>query len=168
VKKTCFARLEVTEVPSQHDVYLFAGAAPVDIPNVPVGPQSDFVALLEGYAPRRASIIAGAAWEQTASGPRYELAVQLERGDVLWPARTPSPEGPTTGSGTVRVVSTPQRAQLWLRIGTAPRAVAERAPCHDVELLVARAGAAPSRWIVPPTAFTEVRPGEFSARVRAR
>ncbi len=165
---TCFARLEVTDVPSNHDVYIFAGRAPVDVANVPVGPSNDFVATLDGFAPRRASIIAGTSWEKTAGSPRYELAVQLERGDVLWPTLSASPEAEATGVGTVHLVSAPQNAQIWWRIGASPRAILEHAPCHDVELLVARAGGAPSRWIVPPSAFTQVKPGEFSAQVRAR
>ena len=164
----CFAHLEVTDIPSNHDVYIFVGRAPADIANVPVGPANDFVALLDGFAPRRASIIAGSAWDKTASGPRFELAVQLERGDVLWPALSASPEAPVSGAGTVHVVSTPHNAQMWWRIGSSPRAILERAPCHDVELLVARPGGTPSRWVVPPSAFTQVRPGEFSAQVRAR
>jgi len=104
------------------------------------------VATAEGHAPKRAVVPAGANWDPGPDGkPRYDLAVQLDRSKAKagavdsWPAGDPGSEvGGKGAPGTVRVVSTPRGAEVWLLTGLGPEATIEQLPCKgDFDVLVA-------------------------------
>ena len=142
----CRATLSVSDVPTNAEVLMRVGQAPIDIERMPVGARLEFVATAEGFAPRRSIIPAGAAWDQGPDGkPRFELAVQLDPTRVkagavdLWPAGEPgSVVGGKGSPGTVHVVSTPRGAEMWLLVGAGPEATIDPVKCEqDAEILVA-------------------------------
>jgi hypothetical protein len=131
---------------------------------MPVGARLEFVATADGYAPRRVVVPAGAAWDTGPDGkPRYEAAAQLEksRGKLgtndPWPAGEPGSEvGGQGPPGTVRVVSSPRGAEVWMLAGIGPEVRIDQVRC-DQELDVLLAG---------PTTFRKrlhVTPGDFVA-----
>jgi hypothetical protein len=142
---SCKATLVVSDVPSNAEVLLRVGQAPVDVERMPVGTRLEFVATAESYAPKRAVVQAGAPWETKDGKTRFELAVQLDKskakpGQVdLWPTAEPGSEvGGKGPPGTVHVVSTPRGAEVWLLAGIGPEAKIEALRCDaDVDVLVA-------------------------------
>jgi hypothetical protein len=114
---------------------------------MPVGARLEFVATAEGYAPRRVVVPAGASWDTGPDGkPRYEAAAQLEKSRAKlgtndpWPAGEPGSEvGGQGPPGTVRVVSTPRGAEVWMLAGIGPEVRIEQVRC-DQELEVLLAG----------------------------
>ncbi len=162
--KACKATLTVADVPSQAEVLLRVGQAPVDVEHMPVGTRLEFVATAEGYAPKRTVIPAKAAWDPGPDGkPRFEAAVQLDpwkakRGEseAAWPPAEPGTDvGGQGAPGTVHVVSTPRGAEVWLLAGMGPEAVIEQLPCKgDVDVLVAGPGVKQRRLRVKEADFT--------------
>jgi hypothetical protein len=144
---TCSGTLIVTDVPPHAEALLRAGQAPVDVERMPVGARLEFVATAEGFAPRRVVVPAGASWDTGPDGkPRYEAAAQLEKSRAKlgtndpWPAGEPGSEvGGQGPPGTVRVVSTPRGAEVWMLAGIGPEVRIEQVRC-DQELEVLLAG----------------------------
>jgi hypothetical protein len=143
--QACRATLVVTDVPQGAEVLVRSGAAPVDIERVPTGARLEFVAMADGYAPRRAVVPQGAPWDAANGKPRFELPIQLEksraRGGALdpWP---PSEPGTVVGGqgapGTVHVVTSPRGAEVWMVAGGSPEAKLESLPCSTgLEIMVA-------------------------------
>ena len=157
----CKVALEVSDVPTNAEVLLRQGQAPVDVDRMPVGARLEFVATAEGFAPKRAVVPAGITWD-TGPGnkPRYEVAVQLDKastkpkGDV-WPPGEPGSEvGGKGPPGTVHLVSTPRGAEVWLLAGIGPDATIEGLPCdQDVDVLVAGPTTLRKRIHVPAASF---------------
>jgi hypothetical protein len=141
----CRATLLVTDVPPGAEVLVRSGVAPVDVERVPSGARLEFVALVDGYAPRRAVVPQGSDWDLSAGKPRFELAIQLEKSRAKagmlesWPAAEPgSVVGGQGAAGTVHVVTSPRGAEVWMVAGGAPEAKLESLPCGaGLELLVA-------------------------------
>jgi hypothetical protein len=141
----CRATVVVSEVPQNGEVLVRSGVAPVDVERVPAGARLEFVAMNDGFVPRRAVVPQGAAWESAAGKPRFELAIQLERsrakGAALdaWPAAEPGTTVGGTGTpGTVHVVTTPRGAEVWMVAGAGPETTISALPCGtSLELLVA-------------------------------
>jgi hypothetical protein len=142
----CRGTLLVTDVPPHAEVLLHQGQAPVDVEKMPVGARLEFVATAEGYAPRRVVVPKGAAWDTGPDGkPRIELAVQLDKSSARpgavdpWPAGEPGSEvGGQGPPGTVRVVSTPRGAEVWMLAGIGPEARIEQLRCdRSFDVLVA-------------------------------
>jgi hypothetical protein len=156
----CKVTLEVADAPTNAEVLLREGQAPVDVDRMPVGARLEFVATAEGFAPKRAVVPAGVSWD-TGSGnkPRYEVAVQLEKsagkkGDV-WPPGEPGSEvGGKGAPGTVHIVTTPRGAEVWLLAGLGPDARIEGLACdQDVDVLVAGPTTLRKRVHVPAASF---------------
>jgi len=157
----CKVALEVADVPTNAEVLLRQGQAPVDVDRMPVGARLEFVATAEGFAPKRAVVPGGVSWD-TGSGskPRFEVAVQLDkssgkpRGDV-WPPGEPGSEvGGKGPPGTVHIVTTPRGAEVWLLAGIGPDAHIDGLPCdQDVDVLVAGPTTLRRRLHVPASSF---------------
>jgi hypothetical protein len=160
--QACKVALLVTDVPTNAEVLLRQGQAPVDVERMPVGARLEFVATAEGFAPKRAVVPAGVSWDTASGGkPRFEVAVQLDKssgkpkGDI-WP---PGEPGSTVGGqgppGTVHIVTTPRGAEVWLLAGMGPEAHIEPGtPCdQDVDVLVAGPTTLRKRIHVPAASF---------------
>jgi hypothetical protein len=129
---------------------------------MPVGTRLEFVATAEDYAPKRIVVPAGAVWDPGADGkPRYEIAAQLEKSNAKlgtkdpWPPGEPGSEvGGQGRPGTVRVVSTPRGAEIWMLAGIGPEVRLDQVRCDQgLDVLVAG-----------PTTFRKrirVDPGQF-------
>jgi len=141
----CRATLIVTDVVQGAEVLVRSGPAPLDVERVPSGARLEFVALADGYAPRRAVVPQGAPWEASSGKPRFELPIQLEKSRAKsgavdpWP---PSEPGTVVGGqgapGTVHVVTSPRGAEVWMVAGGSPEAKLESLPCGaGMELMVA-------------------------------
>jgi hypothetical protein len=168
----CRAMLLVTDVPPQAEVLLRLGVAPIDVERMPVGTRLEFVATAEGHAAKRATVAAGTRWDTGPEGrPRLELAVQLDPlrpgASEIWPPGEPGSEvGGKGPAGTVRVVSTPRGADLWILEGMAPEARIADLKCDaDVEVLIAGPTTLRKRLRVPAAAFG--RADDPKAPVRA-
>jgi hypothetical protein len=141
----CRATLVVTDVPQGAEILVRSGLAPVDVERVPSGARLEFVALAEGYAPRRAVVPHGAAWDAPNGRPRFELPIQLEKSRAKngaldpWPAAEPGTVvGGQGAPGTVHVVTSPRGAEVWMVAGAGPEAKLESLPCGTgLELMVA-------------------------------
>ena len=123
-----FGHLVVEVEPAEAQVLLFVGRGPATVPQLPVGVAHEFIAVADGRSPTRALVPAAASWEDGADGPRYELAMQT--GDEpmafedldLGSSRLVHGElgAPTGERGTVRVVTNPPGARVYLLIGFSP------------------------------------------------
>jgi hypothetical protein len=174
----CKVTLAVTDVPTNAEVLLREGQAPVDVERMPVGTRLEFVATADGFAPKRTVVPAGMAWDTGADGkPRFEVAVQLDKssgrakGDP-WPPGEPGSEvGGQGPPGTVHLVATPRGAEVWLLAGLGPAARVEALPCdQDIDVLVAGPTTLRRRIHVSATSFTpgpEAPPNGRFAKVSA-
>lgn len=139
----CRGTLVVSNVPAHAEVLLGQGQAPLEVERLPVGARLEFVATAEGYAPKRLVVPAGATWDTGADGkPRLETAVQLDKSKGPtdpWPTGEPGSEvGGQGPPGTVRIVSTPRGAEIWLLAGISPDARVEQLRCdREWDVLVA-------------------------------
>ncbi|MEZ4258302.1 MAG: hypothetical protein R3B36_04490 [Polyangiaceae bacterium] len=143
----CKLSLVVTEVPSNAEVLLRVGQAPVDVERMPVGARLEFVATAEGYAPRRLVVKAEAAWDKGPDGkPRLEVPIQLDPSKAKpgaidpWPPAEPGSAvgGANATAGTVHVVSNVRGADLWLLAGLGPEARIEGLKCEgEIDVLLA-------------------------------
>jgi len=142
---SCRASLVVTDVPAGAEVLVRSGIAPVDVDRVPSGARLEFVALVDGYVPRRGVVPQGAEWDMTGGKPRFELPIQLEKshakGGVIdpWPPAEPgSVVGGQGTPGTVHVVTSPRGAEVWMVAGGAGEAKLESLRCGSgLELMIA-------------------------------
>jgi len=141
----CRATLVVSDVPTGAEVLVRSGLAPVDVERVPAGTRLEFVALHDGYAPRRGVVPQGAGWDAPSGKPRFELPIQLEKsrakpgGLDSWPSAEPGTvvggQGP---AGTVHVVTSPRGAEVWMVAGGGPEAKLDALACGtSVDLMVA-------------------------------
>lgn len=136
---SCWSELQLTDLPSPHEVLLGLGKAPVTAAGLPSGTRLELVTTAAGHQPRRTVVPAERRWLASPSGPLLDLAIELEpTSDPVWPdapAGTTGGEGP---AGTLQVSATPAQAEVWLVLaaGTGPRVVTA-IPCDGpVELLV--------------------------------
>lgn len=141
----CRATVVVTDVPQGAEVLVRSGIAPVDVERLPSGARLEFVALTDGYAPRRGVVPQGSAWDTVNGKPRFELPIQLEKSHAKagsldpWPGADPgSVVGGQGPPGTVHLVTSPKGAEVWMVAGGSPEAKLEALPCGaGMELLVA-------------------------------
>ncbi len=176
----CRTSIVVTDAPEESEILIRGGQAPADIDKMPVGVRLEFVAMADGYVPKRAVIPLGTAWDNGPNGrPRFELAVQLDKskqkpGQVdPWPGVEPGNNdvgGKGNGApGVVHVISTPKGAEIWVLAGLGPNTTVEDlAPCDaDVDLLVAGSKSFRKRMHVTAAQFVAdaTRPGWRVAKV---
>ncbi len=174
----CKATLTVTDVPTHAEVLLRMGQSPVDVPRMPVGARLEFVATADGYAPKRAVVLAGASWEKGADDkPRIDAPVQLEKSKAKpgqvdpWPPAEPgSAAGGDGPPGTVHVISNIKGAEVWLLAGLGPDATISQLDCDgSIDVLVAGPTTFRKRLRIAPADFV---PGDTkgirSARVSAQ
>ncbi|HMJ56769.1 MAG TPA: hypothetical protein VK540_32090 [Polyangiaceae bacterium] len=143
--QACRATLLVTDVPQGAEVLVRSGVAPVDVERVPSGARLEFVALADGYAPRRGVVPQGASWDAPSGRPRFELPIQLEKSRAKsgavdpWPPAEPGTVVGGQGTpGTVHVVTSPRGAEVWMVAGGGPEAKLESLPCGaGMEVMVA-------------------------------
>ena len=171
-----FGRLVVEVEPAEAQVLLFVGRGPATVPELPVGIAHEFIAVADERSPTRALVSATASWEETGEGPRYELAMQtgdepmafddlrlgssrLEHGEL----GTPSGQ-----RGTVRVITNPPGARVYLLIGFSPSAEIRNVRTDEpLELLLWHEDHLPRR--VPVMASDWRQEGDQpSARVQVR
>jgi hypothetical protein len=141
----CRAALVVSDVPLGAEVLVRSGISPIDVERLPSGARLEFVALSDGYAPRRGVVPQGAAWDTVNGKPRFELPIQLEKSHAKtgtldpWPPADPgSVVGGQGPPGTVHLVTSPKGAEVWMVAGGAPEAKLEALPCGaGMELMVA-------------------------------
>jgi hypothetical protein len=170
----CKATLTVTDVPTHAEVLLRMGQSPVDVPRMPVGARLEFVATADGYAPKRAVVLAGASWDKGADDkPRIDAPVQLEKSKAKpgqvdpWPPAEPgSAAGGDGPPGTVHVISNIKGAEVWLLAGLGPDATISELDCDaPVEVLVAGPITFRKRLRVTPADFV---PGDTKGVRTAR
>jgi hypothetical protein len=174
----CKATLTVTDVPTHAEVLLRMGQSPVDVPRMPVGARLEFVATADGYAPKRAVVLAGASWEKGADDkPRIDAPVQLEKSKAKpgqvdpWPPAEPgSAAGGDGPPGTVHVISNIKGAEVWLLAGLGPDATISELDCDgSIDVLVAGPTTFRKRLRIAPADFV---PGDTkgvrTARVSAQ
>lgn len=138
--RTCAIR--VVGAPERTEILLLQGHTPLDVTPMPAGARIEFVGLLAGHAPKRAAIPAQAKWDPDPQGrPRYELAFELapsrKRADPWPPTEPDTVVGGEGEPGTVRVVSSPRDAEVWLLFGAGPEAEISPVPCAAHEVLIA-------------------------------
>jgi hypothetical protein len=166
--------LVVRSTPDRAQVLLFVGRGPANASRLPTGIAYEFVAIAEGRAPTRAVVPADARWESTPDGLRYELAMQT--GDptpqgsnlVLGETRLPweALGAPSGRLGTVRIVTTPPGAKVYLLVGFTPDVRVQNVPTDEaVELLVYRSGYRPERIVIGPSDWTIAQDGTKGAEV---
>ena len=143
--QVCRATLVVTDVPQGAEVLVRSGLGPVDVERVPSGARLEFVALADGYAPRRGVIPQSASWDAANGRPRFELPIQLEKSRAKtgtvdpWPSAEPGTiVGGQGAPGTVHVVTSPRGAEVWMVAGGGPEAKLESLPCGaPLDIMVA-------------------------------
>lgn len=142
----CKVTLLLTEAPTNAEILLRMGQAPVDVERMPIGTRLEFIATAEGYAPRRAVINAESSWDKGPDGkPRIEVPIQLDTSKAKpgsvdpWPPAEPGSQvGGSGAPGTVRVISNVRGAEVWLLAGLGPEARIEQLRCDaDIDVLFA-------------------------------
>jgi hypothetical protein len=174
----CHATLVVNGAPKDSEILIRQGQAPVDVEHMPVGARLEFVATAEGFAPKRAIVPEGAAWDSATGKPRFDLPVQLDKskarpgrdGTVVdpWPPGDPGSEvGGKGNPGTVHVISSPKGAEVWLLAGIGPDAnVEDIVGCDtEVDVLVAGPTTYRKRLHVPASSFVADPSGKAGVRV---
>ena len=152
-----FGNLAVEVEPAEAQVLLFVGRGPATAENLPLGVAHEFIAVADDRSPTRALVPPSATWESTPDGPRYELAMQT--GDEpmafeeleLGATRAVAGEmgAPTGERGTVRVITNPPGARVYLLVGFSPTVQVRNVRTDEpVELLLWREGFRPKRAAV--------------------
>lgn len=169
-----YGLLSVTSEPAGAQVLLFVGRGPAIARDLPTGAAYELVAFADGHGASRAIVPADAQWEETAEGPRYELALQTSDEEIdfahldLGATRLPRDAlGTPSGTlGSVRVVTSPPGARVYMLIGFTPDVHVENIRTDEpVELLVYQEGFELERTLVGPSDWQETPDGTKSASV---
>ncbi|MFK7990386.1 MAG: hypothetical protein AB8I08_30470 [Sandaracinaceae bacterium] len=164
--------LTVRVLPEGAQVLMFVGRGPATAEQLPLGVAHEFVAIADGRVPTRAVLPPDGTWEELEDGTqRYELAMQtgddeMSEADLaLGETRLPQDVGaPSTTLGTVRVITNPPGAKVYLLIGFAPDVRVENISAQDaVELLVYHEGHPVHREVVSPSDWVEAEDGAKTA-----
>ncbi len=137
-------------------ILLFLGRGPATAEYLPVGVAHELVVISDGGV-SRSVVPANAQWEQDGETPRYELAMQVREGegealDLGETELSPEAMGTPTGSlGTVRVVTNPPGAKVYLLIGFGEAFVEDLPTDAAHELLVDTPEGEPERIVVGPS-----------------
>ena len=152
--------------PEGSQILLFVGRGPTEAEYLPVGVAHELVAIGDGDV-SRSVIPASAEWDSSGAVPRYELAMQVDEGEgpiAFGESRLDANAmGTPTGSlGTVRVVTNPPGAKVYLVIGFG-EALVEDLPVGEAhELLVVAPGGEPRRVVVGPSDWVEGPDGKVA------
>ncbi len=161
-----FGTLTIRANPPESQILMFVGRGPAEASELPLGVAHELVAIADGRAPTRAFIPADATWETVGETRRYELALQAGTAEMaeadlaLGPTTLPRDAlgAPSGILGTVRVITNPPGAKVYLLVGFSPEVVIENVRTDDaVELLVYHEGhpvetalVRPSDWVAAP------------------
>ena len=166
--------LNIRTTPDEAQVLMFVGRGPAIARQLPTGMAYELVAIAEGRAPSRAVVPADASWESTFDGPRYELAMQVSEEPmpvdalVLGATRLlPDQLGvPSDELGTIRVVTNPPGAKVYLLVGFTPNATVSNLRIDEpIEFLVFREGYVLERMTVAPNDWTVDERGRSVAAI---
>ncbi len=162
--------LTVTVQPEDAQVLMYVGRGPAEAVEIPLGAANEFVAIADGRAPARAVLPADAEWTSGEDGSRYDLAMQVPNDEMPADAlalgetlmRGIDLGAPSGAVGTVRVITNPPGAKVYLLVGFSPRVIVQNIPVDEaVEILawheghpIARAVVAPSDWVDGPEGKT--------------
>ncbi len=169
-----YGQLSVTSEPAGAQVLLYVGRGPAVATDLPTGAAYELVAFADGHGASRAIVPADATWEETAEGPRYELALQTSDVEIdlahldLGASRLPRDAlGTPSGTlGSVRVVTSPPGARVYMLIGFTPDVHVENIRADEpVELLVYLEGYELERTLVGPSDWQETADGTKAASV---
>lgn len=167
-----YGQLTVTSEPAGAQVLLFVGRGPAVATDLPTGAAYELVAFADGHGASRAIVPADATWEATPEGPRYELALQtseteidlahLDLGDTRLPRDALGTPSGTLGS--VRVVTSPPGARVYMLIGFTPDVHVENIRADQpVELLLYEEGYEVERTLVGPSDWTDGPDGKTAS-----
>lgn len=169
-----FGQLTVTSEPAGAQVLLFVGRGPALATDLPTGAAYELVAFADGHGASRAIVPADATWEETPEGPRYELALQTSDVEIdlahldLGATRLPRDAlgAPSGTLGSVRVVTSPPGARVYMLIGFTPDVHVENIRTDQpVELLVYEEGYEIERTLVGPSDWQDAGDGTKSASI---
>ncbi len=167
-----FGDLQVDVVPEGAQVFLYVGRGPALVEQQPMGVAREFLVIPEGKGPTRAVVPADGTWETGDDGALYELPVQGSSEDVAFEdlvlGETTLPRdnmgAPTGELGTIRVVTAPREAKVYMLIGFAPGvAVQNQRTDQPVELLVWAEDHVPQRVMVGPSDWTGEAEGRHAS-----
>ena len=172
--RALYGQLSVTSEPDGAQVLLYIGRGPAVATDLPTGVAYELVAFADGHSASRAIVPADATWETTPEGPRYELALQTSDVEVelarldLGATRLPRDAlgAPNGDLGSVRVVTSPPGARVYMLIGFTPGVHVENIRTDQpVELLVYQEGYEIERTLVGPSDWHEGPDGTKAADV---
>jgi len=153
--------LEVESTPSRAQVFLFVGRGPAVVEDLPVGVAHEFVVIADGHRPQRVIVPADATYEPHEQSSRYELAAQvgpaLEANEDpeaidLGPSLMPAEPGAPGDLASVRVITNPPGAKVYMLVGFTPDVHVENLSAREAtELLVWAAGHRLQRVVVGPS-----------------
>jgi hypothetical protein len=155
-----FGTLSVTSEPAGAQVLLFVGRGPAVAHELPTGAAYELVAFADGHGASRAIVPADAHWDESDEGPRYELALQTSDVEIdlsrldLGASRLPRDAmgTPSATLGSVRVVTSPPGARVYMLIGFTPDVRYENIRTDEpAELLVYEEGYEVERVLVGPS-----------------
>ncbi len=169
-----FGTLTVRANPPEAQVLMFVGRGPAEATELPLGAAHELIAIADGRAPTRAIVPADATWETVGDTRRYELALQAGTAEMaeadlaLGPTTLPRDAmgAPSGVLGTVRVITNPPGAKVYLLIGFSPEVVVENVRTEDVvELLVYHEGFPVHSAVVRPSDWVAAADGSKTAEI---
>ena len=172
-RRARFGTLTIEVEPPRAQVLMYVGRGPAIASELPIGVAHEFVAIADGRRPTRAVVPSDAQWEAADGGARYELAMQAgsEPMEVLelGPTTLPRHVGTPTGAlGSVRVITNPPGAKVYVLVGFSPTVTVENVRTDEaIELLVYLEGHAVERLVVGPSDWQPTEDGVKRATVRA-
>ncbi len=153
--------LEVESTPPEAQAFLFVGRGPSIVEDLPVGVAHEFIVFADGHRPQRVIVPADARYEDTPDGPRYELAAQVGAALAadedplavdLGPSLMPSTPGTPGDLGSVRIITNPPGAKVFMLIGFTPDVRVENLATREAtELLLWLEGHRLERVVVGPS-----------------
>lgn len=157
----------LVSAPAEAQILFFVGRGPAVAEDLPRGVAHEFVAVADGRSPTRAVVPSDAVWQEGGESPRYELAMQTGDSDVAFEQIDLGETGltregmgtPSGGLGSIRVITTPPGARVFLLIGFGSARIEDLPADEPVELLVYLAGQPPRRVFIGPSDWTEQSDG---------
>jgi hypothetical protein len=137
--------LNVDSTPQRAQVFLFVGRGPIVVDDLPRGVAHEFLVVADGHRPQRVIVPADAQYDEGPEGARYELAAQVgaalganETAETvdLGPSLMPSDPGTPGDLASVRVITNPPGAKVFMLIGFTPDVHVENQPTHEAIELV--------------------------------